>query len=222
LFITGNPDWLVSAGFKARRLFALHASEAHVDQIDFFADMDKWWLKEDGREAVMYHYLNLKSDIQLRRVQVTHEQINQKMESLKGLPEWLYSLADSKEMPYGELVGGNVGGNVHVIKAILINEYNTSSSGKRLPLLAQKFGLQFKKLVPCVKATTGEELKEFKLIDNRNIWRDAYDIPDLPTFRRALEANLGGKIKWTTADGPWNVLHGNIDFDFSLYKDGYR
>ena len=43
LFLTGNPEWLIAAGRRARRIFALHASEAHIKDTTYFADLDKWF-----------------------------------------------------------------------------------------------------------------------------------------------------------------------------------
>ena len=83
LFITGNPDWLVSAGFKARRLFALQASEKHIQDTAYFAKLDEWF-RNGGAEALMYFFLNHKSDIDLRKVPVTKELINQKKQSMSA------------------------------------------------------------------------------------------------------------------------------------------
>jgi Family of unknown function (DUF5906) len=210
LFISGNPEWLVSTGFKARRIFALHASEAHIRDTDYFRKLDEWF-KSGGAGALMYYFMNHKSDIDLRIVPVTDELIEQKQQSMSGVSEWLYSIADSKEMPYGYKEDN---GHVLVIKAILHNDYNNSPSGKRHQLSERKFGRQLVELLP--------ELihDNIKISDKNDIRRNGYDVPICDNVRRSLEAKIGGRIKWSTPDGEWKVLRANSDFDFTRYKPG--
>jgi uncharacterized protein DUF5906 len=208
LFITGNPDWLVMAGFKARRPFALHASDAHIRDTDYFKKLDEWF-NTGGKEALMYHYLNQNSDINLRIVPVTEELVEQKHQSLSGVNSWAYSIADMGEMPYGDLLPN---GHVRVIKKIILNEYNHSPSAKRNELNDRQFGKQLTTLMPEIV------VDNIKIRDSRDVRRDGYDIPDLITFRKLLEAKMGGKCKWSNNDNEWTVLKPNTDFDFSLYR----
>jgi hypothetical protein len=207
LFITGNPEWLVSAGFKARRIFALHASEDKRRDTKYFAQLDNWF-KNGGNAALMHYFLNHKYDIDLRIAPVTEELIFQKQQSMNGVQEWLYSIVDSKEMPYGELMDGKV----QVIKALLLNDYNHSPAGKRHQLSERKFGRQLADLIPDMV------VENIKIRDSRDNRRNGYEVPLCPDVRRSLESKLGGKVQWSTEDGQWSVLRGNTDFDFSLYK----
>jgi Family of unknown function (DUF5906) len=209
LFISGNPEWLVSAGFKARRIFALKASEAHIRDTDYFKRLDDWF-KGGGAGALMHYFLNYKSDVDLRVVPVTDELIVQKQKSMPPVAEWLYSIVNSGEMPYGEVIDGRV----MVIKQILANDYNHSPSGKRHQMNEMQFGNQLKDLLPEM------ETKDIKIRDSRDIRRNGYKIPDLVDCRRMLEANIGGKIRWHDGGEEWICLKGNTDFDFSMYKPG--
>jgi hypothetical protein len=210
LFISGNPEWLVSAGFKARRIFALHASEAHIRDTGYFSKLNDWF-NNGGAGALIYYFMNYKCDVDLRIVPVTEELIVQKQKSMPPVAEWIYSIVDSKEMPYGELVDGKV----RVIKSILYNDYSHSSSGKRHQMSEKSFGHQFADLLPETKSDN------IKIKDSRDIRRNGYEIPNLEDCRRMLETNLGGKIKWSNNDDAgWICLKGNNDFDFSLYKPG--
>jgi Family of unknown function (DUF5906) len=207
-FITGNPDWLVKAGLNARRIFALHASDAHRVDTGYFAKLDKWF-KDGGCGALMHYFLNYDhSVIDLRKVLITDELIVQKEESLSGVAEWLSSLIDGKEMPYGELINGRV----QVIKALLLNDYNDSPAGKRHQLSAQKFGIKFLELLPCIKSDN------IKIKDSRDIRRDGYEIPENEVCRKAFESKIGGKKKWSTGEGSWTIITSNIAFDFLAYK----
>ena len=231
LFITGNPLWLVSAGFQARRLFALHASEAHIRDTKYFAEFDEWF-NDGGKEAILYYYLNKqKSKINLRKVPVTEELIEQKQQSMSGLADLVFSIADSKEMPYGEM--NKETGHVQIIKALLLDHYNNSPAGKRRPLTDRKFGGEFLGLLPKANRN-GAEVKfdnnivtsvvgndnDVRVNDGRGIRRPVYDIPRVSVIREALEFRLGGKCKWTTpiGDDSWTVLRKNTEFDFSPYK----
>jgi Family of unknown function (DUF5906) len=226
LFISGNPDWLVSAGFKARRIFALHASEAHIRDTKYFAELDNWF-KNGGSAALIYYFLNYNVNVDLRMVPITEELIIQKQQSMSGVAEWLYSIADTLEMPYGDMNRDT--GCVRVIKKLLYLDYSHSTIGRRQPLSDRKFGAQLLSLLPLV--VDGQELKEkngntatvvnvnnIKIADSRDVRRDGYEFPDGETIRMALEFKLGGKIRWSNDGGSWVVLRGNTDFDFSLYK----
>jgi hypothetical protein len=210
LFISGNPEWLVSAGFKARRIFALHASEAHIRDTSYFSKLDEWF-KSGGAGALIHYFLNYKYDIDLRIAPITEELIEQKQQSMSGVSEWLYSIADSKEMPFGYKEDN---GHVLVIKAILHSDYNSSPSGKRHQLSERKFGRQLVELLP------GLVNDNIKLSDNHDVRRNGYDVPTCDDVRKSLEAKIGGKVKWSTPDGEWKVLRANSDFDFTRYKPG--
>jgi Family of unknown function (DUF5906) len=208
-FLTGNPDWIVKASPNARRFFALHASDRKRVDTEYFGELNRWF-NNGGGAALMYFFLNYKVDIDLRKVPVTDELINQKQKSLDPVADWIYSIVNSKEMPYGEVIDGKV----LVIKAILHNDYNHSPSGKRHNMNEWTFGNQFKDLLPEM------ETKDIKIRDSRDVRRNGYRIPDLITCRKLLETKLGGSIKWNDANDNdvWTCLRGNTDFDFSLYK----
>ena len=51
LFVTGNPDWLVPAGFEERRFAVLEIGEAHMQDKAYFAAIDEQ-MDNGGREAL--------------------------------------------------------------------------------------------------------------------------------------------------------------------------
>jgi hypothetical protein len=177
LFITGNPDWLVKANFRARRLFALHASEKRKKDIPFFAALDNWFTKEGGAAALMHYFLKYDiSGLELRNVPVTDELIQQTKRSLSGAKEWFVDIFESHEMPCGYLVGDEqeveyddyeldkngtlvpvkkkekvkINARVRVPKDWLYKDYCDSKAGKRHPLNKSEFGIQFLALLPLV------------------------------------------------------------------------
>jgi hypothetical protein len=175
LFISGNPEWLVSAGFKARRLFALHVSDAQRRITEYFSGIDTWF-KNGGDAALMHYFLNYKSDINLRIVPVTDELIQQTKRSMSGVKEWFMDIFESHEMPCGYLVGEKkeveyddydldgtgklvpvkkkekitVNARVRTVKDWLYKNYCDSKAGKRNRLNKSEFGIQFLALLPLV------------------------------------------------------------------------
>jgi hypothetical protein len=240
LFITGNPEWLAHASLKARRIFALHASDVKRNDTAYYAGLDTWF-KNGGAEALMHHYLNHKSQINLRIVPVTDELVFQKEQSLTPVQEWLVSIADTLEMPFGEM---QPDGSVRVIKQLLYIDYLNSPMGKRHQISAVKFGDQFLALLPVIvngveeKTEKGRRIKtvvktdNIKIRDSRQVRRDGYEIPDFRIIRSCLEFRLGGAKIWAIDnDGVdydnenkeitrrWRVLRENSNYDFSLHKE---
>lgn len=174
LFITGNPDWLVSAGFKARRLFALHASELRITDVKYFRDMEEWFFKAGGSEALLHYFLNfdIKAALDelgiddLRKVPVTDELIHQKKQGMSGVAAWLDNLIEQREMPYGEPIGeveedyehqgvkGTKQKRIHVrvVKKALYIDYLKSQEQLRSKVILneKQFGIKFLDLLPSV------------------------------------------------------------------------
>jgi hypothetical protein len=215
LFISGNPDWLVSAGFKARRLFALHASDAHRVDTDYFAKIDDWF-QRGGAAALIHYFLNHKSDINLRLVPITDELIEQKKQSMSGVAEWAMSIAETGEMPYGDVLGN---GEIESIKRLLYTDFCKSAMGKNARLSERQFGIQFLKLLPDIvngvvqKADNGRvksvvKTTDLKLKGARGIRFDAYGIPTLKIFRELMDFNLQGNTEWNDKE-KWTVTRSN-------------
>ena len=57
LFVTGNPDWMVPAGFRERRWAVFDMGEDHMQDHAYFAAIDHE-MDNGGREALLHHLLN--------------------------------------------------------------------------------------------------------------------------------------------------------------------
>ena len=57
LFVTGNPDWQVPAGFGERRFAVVDVGEAHKEDRGYFEALAKQ-LEQGGREALLWHLLH--------------------------------------------------------------------------------------------------------------------------------------------------------------------
>jgi hypothetical protein len=216
LFISGNPDWLVSAGFKARRLFALHASTTHIRDTEFFKKLDDWFWSGGGAGTLLYDFMNNKVDVNLRLVPVTDELIEQKKQSLSGVAEWAMSIAETGNMPFGEMIDGEL----RVIKNLLYMDFCKSPIGKNFRLSERQFGIQFVKLLPEVidgvaQMNSNGTVKTIIKVNHkcrgaRGIRYDAYGIPSLSVYRSLMDFNLSGKTEWDDKS-EWTILRPNTD-----------
>ena len=93
LFVCGNPNWLIPAGFKERRWAVFDMGEAHVQDHAYFAAITQE-MDNGGREALLYHLLNFDlSKVTLRVIPKTAALLDQQIESMT--PEqacWLDTL----------------------------------------------------------------------------------------------------------------------------------
>ena len=66
LFVTGNPDWMVPAGFRERRWAVFDIGEEHMQDHAYFAAIDQE-MNNGGREALLHYLLNFDlSQVDLR------------------------------------------------------------------------------------------------------------------------------------------------------------
>jgi hypothetical protein len=78
IFTTGDNDWIVPAGFDARRWFVLTVGDEHREDHDYFAAIDEE-MNNGGREALLHELLHFDlSGINLRSVPKTTALFEQK------------------------------------------------------------------------------------------------------------------------------------------------
>jgi hypothetical protein len=225
LFITGNPEWLIAAGPKARRLFALHASETHIKDTDYFSKLYEWF-KNGGDAALLHHFLNFdfKTSLakfgikDLRLLPVTKEHIHQQKQSMSGVREWANNWVELGEWPYGKVVDGHV----RVIKSLLYHDYINSPVGKRNSLTERQFGTQFLALFPLIIDGQKQYFDNGKTrsaidpnqneINFKEKQADAYDIPSIHELRSIMDFNFGGDGGWDEKK-EWTIRHGDNKFD---------
>ena len=81
LFVTGNPDWMVPAGFKERRWAVFDIGEDHMQDHAYFAAIDHE-MNNGGREALLHYLLNFDlSQVDLRIIPKTAALLDQQIES---------------------------------------------------------------------------------------------------------------------------------------------
>jgi hypothetical protein len=99
LFITGNPDWMVPAGWEERRFAVLDAGERHMKDHPYFAAIDEE-MNNGGREALLHHFLNFDlSGINLREIPKTNALLDQKVASFSVEQDWWFDVLHRGELP---------------------------------------------------------------------------------------------------------------------------
>jgi Family of unknown function (DUF5906) len=203
VFLSGNPDWLVKAALKARRIFALHVSDAQRTITEYFAGIDKWFTS-GGAAHLMHYFMNHKSGINLRNVPITEELIFQKTHSFGPVEEYFMSIGYTCEWPYGEIKDDGV----YVIKRFLYYDFCRSPMGHNTKMSERQFGGAFLKLFPEIDDDGVAQKYDSGgvrsiIIQGDNIkcngfdkYYYAYKIPkDVDVYRRAFESNLSGKTE---------------------------
>jgi Family of unknown function (DUF5906) len=84
LLVSGNPDWIVPAGFDERRFAVLDVGDAHMEDYPYFAAIDTE-MDNGGREALLDLLPDIDlSSINLRKIPKTAALLEQKLASLSA------------------------------------------------------------------------------------------------------------------------------------------
>jgi hypothetical protein len=90
LFVSGNPDWLVPAGFKDRRWAIFDVGEDRMQDHAYFADIDHE-MNNGGREALLHYLLNFDlAQVNLRVIPKTAALLDQQIESMTPEQAWWF------------------------------------------------------------------------------------------------------------------------------------
>ena len=141
LFVSGNPDWLVPAGFKDRRWAIFDIGEEHMQDNAYFAAIDHE-MNNGGREALLHYLLNFDlSQVNLRVIPKTAALLDQQIESMT--PEQAWWLRDADEgiitisRPAGtSTIRASAGGSTCSNNMSCTRRYRGSVTGRPRPGLA--------------------------------------------------------------------------------------
>jgi hypothetical protein len=99
LFVSGNPDWLVPAGFKERRWAVFDVGEDHMQDHAYFAAIDHE-MNNGGREALLHYLLHFDlSQVNLRSIPKTAALLNQQIESMTAEQAWWFDTLMNGMLP---------------------------------------------------------------------------------------------------------------------------
>ncbi|MEX1313826.1 MAG: DUF5906 domain-containing protein [Desulfotignum sp.] len=203
LIMASNNEWVVPAGLEERRFFVLDVSDEHIQDKKYFAAVVNQ-MNNGGLEAMLHDLLEMDiSGIDLRTFQQTEGLFEQKLYSMSTVQKYWYErLRDGTMRPAaaaeynpGEYSSNNVfdGWPGEVAREDQYRDYQNfvEDLKDRYPLSAEEFGMQIKKLCPCVKQ------KRPRISGKRTYVRI---FPGLQKCREDFEKIINTTIKWEPAD----------------------
>jgi Family of unknown function (DUF5906) len=187
LFVTGNPDWMVPAGFRERRWAVFDMGEEHMQDHAYFAAIDNE-MNNGGREALLHYLLNFDlSQVDLRTIPKTAALLDQQIESMS--PEqawWLQTLMKGVLPPKPHGVNEpRVCQKDHLFERYILH---TRIQGVRHRSIEVKIGMFLRKQL-------GAELKDTRPVVGTQRFR-CYELPPLTDCRRLFAKSLGQPIDW--------------------------
>jgi hypothetical protein len=193
LIMASNAQWVVPASYDERRFLVLDVSDAHIQDIPYFAALDAD-LKSGGLSNLL-HDLQTRdlSSFNVRTVPKTEALQEQKVHSMDSHEEWWY-----RKLSDGNLLPTHVGWEEPVLKDALIEDYliyaQRLGHGKRASATTlsqflercapgmKRFQAQFRG-----KDDSGEP------VIGRALW---WEFPTIVTCRQAFSKECGGPFKW--------------------------
>jgi hypothetical protein len=185
LFICGNPDWVVPAGFEERRFAVLDVGEDHMQDHAYFAAIDEE-MANGGREALLDFLLNFDlSTVNLRVIPKTAALVEQKIVSMTAEQGWWFDLLSRGEPPNKAVLGGDLEAH-ECWTADLFDDYldHAQRRGVWRRRIETAIGMFLNKVVPggLRKTRRGDV--------------PIYQFPPLPECRAFFAKRLGTKLSW--------------------------
>ena len=182
LFVTGNPDWMVPAGFRERRWAVFDMGEEHMQDHAYFAAIDHE-MNNGGREALLHYLLNFDlSQVDLRTIPKTAALLDQQIESMTPEQAWWF-----ETLMKGVLPPKPHGVNEPRVcqKDDLFERYilHTRIQGVRHRSIEVKLGMFLHKQL-------GAELKDTRPVVGTQRFR-CYELPPLADCRRLFSRDAG-------------------------------
>jgi hypothetical protein len=204
IFIIANDGWSVPTSWEdERRYFILYVSNNRCGDIPYFKAIHDA-LDNGGYEALMYFLMHYDiSKIDLRIAPVTEGLIDQKIESLTGMPAWLFDIIKSGDAPiYRE----NDDGSIHIIRNKF--RYDFGVFQNRMPGKGRstetKFGRDLHRFFDDLSKYGERDIKGgvvplLRISTSSNQVTGTvptYVLGSLPAIRRALNTMLKRDLDW--------------------------
>jgi hypothetical protein len=192
MLATGNVDWIVPAGFDARRWLVLIVGDAHQEDHDYFAAIDEE-MANGGREALLYELLHFDlSGINLRKVPKTTALFEQKEKTFTIDQIWWYDILQRGELPYLE-------SGCESPKHLLHDDYlrRTERLGRRGERRSSEtaLGMFLRKMVGPALNPEARDAKRKRL----------YRFPPLKDCRARFAELTHHAIEWPDPDAVWET-----------------
>ena len=193
LFVTGNPQWIVPAGFGERRFAVLDVGEDHKEDHAYFAAIDKE-MDNGGREALLHYLLNFHlSTVNLRVIPKTAALLDQKIASLTVNQNWWLDVLQRGELP--ELILWSDA--FHCSCYLLHENYikRTNQTGRERKSTETTLGMFLAKMVPGLKRIRPTVAK------GKSAY--VYEFPSLAICREHFVKMVQSTITWDEPAAEW-------------------
>jgi hypothetical protein len=195
LFVTGNHDWQVPAGFEERRFAVLDVGEEHMQDQPYFAAIEHE-MKNGGREALLHYLLNFDlSTVDLRSIPKTRALLDQKIASLSPEQAWWLDILQRGQLPNASKKHG---ANFCTCDA-LFDSYikHAEKQGVRRRAIETALGMSLRKLVPNIRISRPDavELRRRPRL---------YTFPPLEDCRQQFSDLLQQYIRWEGGE-EWEI-----------------
>jgi hypothetical protein len=204
LYVSGNPNWVVPAGFKERRWAVFDIGEDHVQDHPYFAAIDHE-MDNGGREALLHYLLNFDlKQVDLRTIPKTAALLHQQIETMTSEEAWWFETLRRGVLPLRP-PGTNESGVCP--KDLLFERYiqHARIQGVSHRSTETKIGLFLNKQL-------GRGLQHPRPQGIR-----CYKLPSLADCRRLFSEELGQSLDWGVADWAseeWQHGHANWPIPF--------
>jgi hypothetical protein len=209
LIFNGNAKWLIQAALHSRRFLVLDTSDKYMNNVEFFAKLERWIYKENGLEALMYFFLHFDySKINFRSAPVTSALMEQRSESMDLEDKWFYNMLNNGRISAEEIVNDQPKVDRNVMYNNFIHVTNKVVKGGNRSLETQ-FGNKLRAFLPLVnefgiiiKGGMGKPLSEIGDCKDRND-RRMYVLPTLKRCRELFELYVGHELYWDPSVDKW-------------------
>jgi hypothetical protein len=202
LFVTGNQDWLVPAGFHERRFAILDVGQGRMQDNDYFAAIDHE-MNHGGREALLYYLLKFDlSQVNLREIPRTGALLEQIIESADPQQSWWFDVLKRGELPWG------IDEPNTCPKKTLFRRYvqHANLQGARRRAIEVKIGMFLKRYVGSDLETKRKDFKIYHRNGRRLIERNGwvYVFPPLRECReRFAKEMVQDAVVWDEPAADW-------------------
>lgn len=194
LFVTGNQEWLVPAGFGERRFAVFDVGEGKIKNNDYFAAIDAE-MNNGGREALLHHLLSFDlSKVNLRVIPNTEALLEQIIESATPEQAWWLETLKRGELPRGVVNEPNT-----CPKRSLFRRYiqHAQLQGARRKAVETKIGMFLTKYVgPELKADEKRTYTIHRGIRDIQETGWIYKFPSLWECRQRFASEVQQPIAW--------------------------
>jgi Family of unknown function (DUF5906) len=212
LFVCGNKEWVVPAGYDERRFAVWDVNEKNQRNYPFFDAIDKE-MDNGGREALLYDLLNYDlSKVQLREIPKTAALLEQKVASQDDKQGWWLDFLHRGELPDGCDIKYRT--PAHLIQQSYLD--HAKERGVRRRAIETALGMFLHKWAPGMKKHPKVKIGWTQVRNDDGtfdggppLYGQAYEFPSLEVCRKEYVKQIQQQIDWDDDKADWGVSGGD-------------